>query len=211
VLNRFAVRVDEEEGSMDGNAYWLLSLNAEQAAANALDTATATADLWHFRTTVNNAIVSGGSTLSEADQSDGSIAGSIGPSTAETFYFVKPVTSSSAFADGDWSVQLELFEFTTQGSGLVLGDVAVHRYSVEGSLLETKYLHQGDLLTVPAGPSRVSLTNTLTGWSSGGGDDWLVLTVRLENEHATASENYAFRAGTDPNASWGASWLSQPM
>lgn len=209
VLTHLDGRVDDEQASMDSNAYWLLSLNVAQARDNVLASATAAADQWHFRVDANTAVVPDRHTLSGSPPASGSVFGTVAPSSQETFYFVKPVASAAAFVDGVWSLQLELYGFTANDSGLTLSDIAVHRYSLAGELHETKYLHQGDLASVPAGASRVSLAETLTGWSAGAPEDWLVLTVTLKNEGATGSENYNIRAGTTV-AGWGASWLAQP-
>jgi hypothetical protein len=208
VLARLQVRVSEEGSEMHPNAYWLLGLNVEQAHANALEAAEDAAWLFHFRTVSDTAVVAGGWAMWASAEATGAVAGSIAGASSEWFYFVRGLEVGTAFSDGDWSVQLELFEMSVNDAGLSLNDVRVQRYSGAGSLLETKHIHQGAVATLPAGDSRVSLTETLTGWGSGSSGDVLAVSFRLENE-GTASETYAIRTGI-AQAEWGASWLSQP-
>jgi hypothetical protein len=64
-------------------------------------------------------------------------------------------------------------------------------------------------MTLPAGATRVSVTEQLTGWSSGSADDLLALSFRFQNDNTDASELYVVRVGVQ-FSDWGGSWLSQP-
>jgi hypothetical protein len=209
VLGHLKDRVSEEQSSMEGNAFWLLSLNATQAESNALDSAAAVADRWHFRDVANHEVVTGGWTLSSTAQTTGDFSGFLGHPEHLNFYFVKTVESAAAFADGAWSVQLDFFDMTANGNGVSVHDLEVSRHDHSGALLESKYLVQGEVATLPAGDTRLSLTATLTDWSSGSSDDLLALHFRIENQGTMTSESYALRVGVE-EGDWGASWVSQP-
>jgi hypothetical protein len=129
-------------------------------------------------------------------------------STHQPFDFLKQVGSSAAFADGSWSVQLDFFGVTANDAGLLLRDITVRRYDSSGSLLESQALAAGTVTTLPSGATRISLTNAVSGWSSGSATDFLGLQFYLQNDGASA-EDYSIRAGVD-EGDWGGSWLSQP-
>jgi hypothetical protein len=207
VLGRLKDRVSEEQASMNSNAFWLLSLNAAQAESNALDSAAAVADQWHVLTAFHG-VLSGSWELSDTTQSQGAISGTMPASDHLPFGFLKQVGSSAAFADGSWSVQLDFFGMTANDAGLRLRDITLRRYDSSGSLLESQALAAGTVTTLPSGATRISLTNALSGWSSGSATDFLRLRFYLENDGASA-EDYSIRAGVD-EGDWGGSWLSQP-
>jgi hypothetical protein len=209
VLSHLFDRIEEEEEAFDPNGYWLLRKNVPQAYENVQDLATAAADLWHLRNVPDTAVIAGAFELTGATQQIGAVENNVPSSSSEWVYFVRPVASAAAFASGEWSLQLDLIEMTANEGGLSLHDIRVQRYSSAGGLLETKYLHQGELMTLPAGATRVSVTEQLTGWSSGSGDDLLALSFRFQNDNTDASELYVVRVGVQ-FSDWGGSWLSQP-
>lgn len=209
ILGRLRARVSEEQSAMHPNAYWLLYLDAGQARDNLLGFGAIAADQWHLRNVVDTAVVAGAWSMTSGTQSTGTVESTVSAQSSKWVTFVRPVASSAAFVDGDWSLQLDLIEMSANDGGLSLNDLRVQRYSNTGTLLQTKYLHSGELMTVPAGATRVSVTETLTGWSSGSSSDVLAVSFRFDNDNTDASELFVVRVGVE-FSDWEGSWLSQP-
>jgi hypothetical protein len=85
--------------------------------------------------------------MSWSSEAVGSAWGSIAASASKTFYWVRDLDSGYTIADGTWAVQLDLFELELEGGDLSLRDIQIQRYSSSGTLLESKYLHQGEVIT----------------------------------------------------------------
>jgi hypothetical protein len=85
--------------------------------------------------------------MSSSTQATGDVNGSIAASTSKTFYWVRDLETGYTIADGTWALQLDLFELELEGGDLSLRDIQIQRYSSSGTLLESKYLHQGEVIT----------------------------------------------------------------
>jgi hypothetical protein len=209
VLNHLLDRIGDEEAAFDPNGYWLMSLNVAQAYENVQTVAESAAFLFHFRTTPDTIVAPDGRVMSWSPQTAGDVEGSVAASTSKTFYWVRELDSAYTIADGTWAVQLDLFELESAGGDLSLRDIQIQRYSSSGSLLESKYLHQGEVMSLPTGEVRVPVAGALTGWSAHSAGDLSVVSFTLQNGHASQSASYAIRAGVQ-HSDWGGSWLSQP-
>jgi hypothetical protein len=208
VLSHLFDRINEEEEAFDPNGYLLLSKNVPQAYENVQTMAESAAFLFHFRTTPDT-VVAGGRLMSSSTQATGDVNGSIAASTSETFSWVRELETGYTIADGTWALQLDLFELELAGGDLSLRDIQIQRYSSSGTLVESQYLHQGTVLSLPAGAVRVPVAASLTGWSAHSAGDFSVVSFTLQNAHATQAASYAIRVGVQ-NSDWGGSWLSQP-
>jgi hypothetical protein len=208
VLNHLLDRIGDEEAAFDPNGYWLMSLNVAQAYENVQAVAESGAFLFHFRTTPDT-VVAGGRLMSSSTQATGDVNGSIAASTSETFYWVRELETGYTIADGTWALQLDLFELELAGGDLSLRDVQVQRYNSSGALVESQYLHQGEVMSLPTGEVRVPVAGTLTGWNAHSAGDFSVVSFTLQNAHGSQSASYAIRVGVQ-HSDWGGSWLSQP-
>jgi hypothetical protein len=147
VLSHLFDRIDEEQAAFDPNGYWLLRKNVPQAYENVQTIAESAAFLLHFHTTSDTVVVPDGRLMDWSPQTAGDVEGSIAASTSETFYWVRELDSGYTIADGTWAVQVDLFELELEGGDLSLRDIQIQRYSSSGTLLESKYLHQGEVIT----------------------------------------------------------------
>jgi hypothetical protein len=209
VLNHLLDRIGDEEAAFDANGYWLMSLNVQQAFENVQAVAESAAFLLHFRTIPDTIVAPDGRLMDWSSQTTGAVEGSIAASTSKTFYWVRELESGYTIADGTWAVQLDLFGLELEGGDLSLRDVQIHRYSSSGTLLESKYLHEGTFMSLPTGHIRVPVAGTLTGWSAHSAGDLSVVSFALRNDHGSQSASYSIRAGVQ-YSDWGGSWLSQP-
>lgn len=209
VLNHLLDRIGGEEAAFDPNGYWLMSLNVQQAYENVQAVAESAAFLFHFRTIPDTIVAPDGRVMSWSSEEVGDVDGSIAASTSKTFYWVRELDSAYTIADGTWAVQLDLFELESEGGDLSLRDIQIQRYSSSGTLLESKYLHQGEVMALPTGEVRVPVAGTLTGWSAHSAGDLSVVSFTLQNDHGSQSASYAIRVGVQ-DSDWGGSWLSQP-
>jgi hypothetical protein len=208
VVHHLLDRVGEEQAEMDGNAYWLLSLNLAQLEENLLTTATAAADRLHFRTGPDWPLGDVGKSLSPTPQEIGRLRHTIAAGDSLTFFFVEELSSSAAFADGVWSLQIDQWDVTAGEGQLLLRDVVIGRYEDDGTLVESRYLFQGEM-EIEEWDERISLSADLSGWSSGNSDDLLAVSFRVVNENGSGSELFGIHYGLDQGV-WGGSWLSQP-
>jgi hypothetical protein len=151
VLNHLLDRIGDEEAAFDANGYWLMSLNVQQAYENVQAVAESAAFLFHFRTIPDTIVAPDGRVMSGSSEAVGEVDGSIAASTSKTFYWVRDLDSGYTIADGTWAVQLDLFELELEGGDLSLRDIQIQRYSSSGTLLESKYLHQGEVMSLPTG------------------------------------------------------------
>jgi hypothetical protein len=209
VLSHLFDRIDEEQAAFDPNGYWLMRKNVPQAYENVQTIAESAAFLLHFHTTSDTVVVPDGRLMDWSPQTAGDVEGSIAASTSETFYWVRELDSGYTIADGTWAVQVDLFELELEGGDLSLRDIQIQRYSSSGTLLESKYLHQGEVMSLPTGEIRVPVAGTLTGWSAHSAGDLSVVSFTLQNDHGSQSASYALHAGVQ-YSDWGGSWLSQP-
>jgi hypothetical protein len=202
-------RIDEEQAAFDPNGYWLMRKNVLQAYENVQTIAESAAFLLHFRTIPDTIVAPDGRLMDWSSQTAGDVEGTITASTSKTFYWVRELESGYTIADGTWAIQLDLFELELEGGDLSLRDIQIQRYSSSGTLLESKYLHQGEVMSLPTGEVRVPVAGALTGWSAHSAGDISAVSFTLQNDHGSQSASYALHAGVQ-YSDWGGSWLSQP-
>ena len=209
VLDHLLDRVNEEQSQFDANGYWLLRLNVQQAYDNVWAEAQAENLLFYFTTTLDTIIAPDARVMSLTPQSSGAVEGAVAASSSETFYWVRELDQAWTIPTGPWGLQLDFFEIELGGGDLSLHDVQVHRYDSSGILEASMYLHQGQVLSLPTGQTRVSLAENLTSWGAHDAGDLLAVSFVLQNNHVSQSAGYSIRANP-VFSDWGGSWLAHP-